>query len=578
MSTTEPVEPAPDEFEKILADLEGKYGKPEPGNIALGAQRFERILNSFIVPFVGLNAFLIGGIALHKLSPNRRLLLFICNLGAALLVAGWMFPRRKQPNPWPILFLSALPTFLVAAFLSLEAPSLALIPALIVTYVFTLLVFTSKIPQTAVPIFVIYLPILLFNLQAEQQGYRILIEFLSLIPMGVLFLVHKFRMAASAVVISAVLMGGAESAAPILLFALVALAIWYEVRIPKADYSSLRALPDECLVALLAYGALRSIGVGSEDRLTWTWAAAVIVYEAFQCWREKFRFPTRIGVAAITLTIALWVTNRSIPVSVLIAGTVLIAALTNLAALRFGSSLLSNLGFLLMIPGGVRIYQLGSETISATVIVLGLSTAVGVLLISATPLMEAALPWWHGFMREKDLECTKNIGLMAGGALLKIPLVTFVFNIFRSAFLWLRYFKGEERHFGLTDILYAAGHGYGALILSRQMQLLAASRGGSANMQLAFATAVWVVWGLAVLSAGIHNDAIYERLVGVALMTVPAALYFPAIKDGSSSLALIAVVIGGAFWVVGILRWTRSKADNENENEGDGGLTIEGRV
>jgi hypothetical protein len=231
-----------------------------------------------------------------------------------------------------------------------------------------------------------------------------------------------------------------------------------------------------------------------------------------------------------------------------------------------------------MIPGGVRIYQLGSETISATVIVLGLSTAVGVLLISATPLMEAALPWWHGFMREKDLECTKNIGLMAGGALLKIPLVTFVFNIFRSAFLWLRYFKGEERHFGLTDILYAAGHGYGALILSRQMQLLAASRGGSANMQLAFATAVWVVWGLAVLSAGIHNDAIYERLVGVALMTVPAALYFPAIKDGSSSLALIAVVIGGAFWVVGILRWTRSKADNENENEGDGGLTIEGKV
>lgn len=584
MSPAEPVEPAPDGFEKVLADLEGKFRKPEPGNIALGAQRFERILNSIIVPFVGLNAFLFGGITLHGLYPNYRALLFVCNLGAALLVAGWMYLRRNQPNPWPILFVSALPTFLLAAFLTLETPVLALLPALIVTYVFASLVYMSKIPQTAVPIYVIYVPILLFNLQPEAQGYRVLVEFLALVPMGILFLLRKFRMAASAVVISAVVTAGAESAAPrtgiliALLFVLVALSIWYEVRIPKTDYSSLRALPDECLVALLGYLALRSIGVGSEDRLTWTWAGAVTIYEALQCWREKFRYSTRIGVAAIALTIALWVTHRSIPVSVPIAGTLLIAALTNLAALRFGSSLLSNLGFVLMIPGAMRIYQLGSETVSATVVVLGLLTAVGVLLISGRPPLEAALPWWHGFMREKDLEWTKNMGLMAGGTLLKIPLVTFVFNIFRSAFLWLRYFKGEERHFGLTDILYAAGHAYGALILSRQMQLLAASRGSSENMQPTFAAAVWVVWGLAVLAVGIRNDAIYERLVGLALMTVPAALYFPAIKDGSSPLALIAVVIGGAFWVVGILRGTRSKADNESEDEGDGGPTIAAKV
>src|SRR5580704_550139 len=124
MSTTEPVEPAPDGIEKILADLEGKFRKPEPANIALGAQRFERILNSVVVPFVGLNAFLIGGIALHELYPNYRTLLFVCNLGAVLLLAGWMYVRRDQPNPWPILFVSALPTFLLAAFLSLETPVL----------------------------------------------------------------------------------------------------------------------------------------------------------------------------------------------------------------------------------------------------------------------------------------------------------------------------------------------------------------------------------------------------------------------------------------------------------------------
>jgi hypothetical protein len=61
-------------------------------------------------------------------------------------------------------------------------------------------------------------------------------------------------------------------------------------------------------------------------------------------------------------------------------------------------------------------------------------------------------------------------------------------------------------------------------------------------------------------------------------MTVPAVLYFPAIKDGSSPLALIAMVIGGAFWMVGILRGIRSKADSENEDEGDGGPTIAAKI
>jgi hypothetical protein len=580
MSTTEPLEPAPDGVEKLLADLEGKFRKPEPGSIAVGAQRFERILNSVLVPFVGLNAFLIGGLALHGLYPNRRALLFACNLGAALLMACWMYLRRKQSNPLPILFVGALPTFLLAAFLALDVVWVALVLALLVTYAFAALVYTSKIPQAAVPFYVVYLPFLLVGLQTEQ-GSRIAIEFLCLIPMGVLFLIRKFRMATSAIMIGAVITAAVETARTngvglliALLFPLLALAIWYEIRIPKTDYSSLRATLDEGLVVLLGYLTLFSVGLISDDRLTWTWAIAVTAYEALQCWREKLRYPTRIGVIALTLTIALWVTNRPIPVSVPIAGALLIAALTNLAALRFGSSLLSNLGFVLMIPGAVRLYQLGNGKVSATVVVLGLLTTVGVLLISGRPPLEAALPWWRGFMREKDLEWSKNMGLMAGGTLLKIPLLTFVFNIFRSAFLWLRYFKGEERHFGLTDILYAAGHAYGALIVSRQMQLVAASRGASANMQLTFATAVWVVWGLVVLSVGIRNDAIYERLVGVALMTVPAVLYFPAIKDGEAPLALIAVVIGGAFWVVGILRGIRGKPDDDSEDKGEEGPTI----
>jgi hypothetical protein len=224
-----------------------------------------------------------------------------------------------------------------------------------------------------------------------------------------------------------------------------------------------------------------------------------------------------------------------------------------------------------MIPGAVKIYQLGNGAVSISVVMLGLLTVVGVLLISRRPPLEAALPWWRGFVRDKHLEWTRNMGLMAGGALLKVPLVTFVFNILRSSVLWLHYFKGKDTPFDVPDVLYAVGHAYGALILSRQMQLLAASRGGSANMQLTFAASVWVVWGLAVLSVGIRNDATYARLVGLVLVGVPAALYFPAIKDGNASLALVAVVIGGAFWIVGILREIRDKDLSEEGDSKDKG-------
>ncbi len=575
MSATEPVNAAPDGFEKLLADLEGKFRKPDPENIALGAQKFERILNSVLVPFAGINGFLIGGIALDTLYPNRRVLLIACNVGAALVVAVWMYLRRNRPNPYPVLFLSAVPTFLLAACLAVPVPLAALVPALIVTYVFTGLVYRGKIPQTAVPIYVIYLPVLLGSLQGDR-GYRIAFEFLTLIAMGVAFLVRRLRVATSAVVISAVITAGLESGGArgisttvALLFLLVALAIWYEIRIPRSDYSSLRAILDECLVVLLGYLALFSLGLKSDDRLLWTWAGAVTVYEALQCWREKLKYPTRIGVAAFTLTIALWATNRPIPASVPIACTLLIAALTNLAALRMGSSLLSNLGFLLMIPGAVKLYQLGSETASVTVVVFALLTTVGTLLIAKRPPLAPARPWWNGFMREKDLEWGKNMCFMAVGTVLKIPLVAFVFSVFRSCFLWLRYFKGEEKSFGLTDLLYAVAHGFGALILSRQAQLLAASRGRSANVQLTLATAVWVIWGLAVFLGGVRQESIYRRLVGIALMTVPAALYLPAIKDGDAPLALVMVLLGGAFWVVGIIRGSRKGVSDEDDEDKD---------
>jgi hypothetical protein len=576
MTATARLRPAPEGLEKLLTDLEGKYGKPDPANIALGAERFEHILNSIIVPFVGLNAFLAGGITLHDLYPDHLVLLVACNLSAALILASWMYFRRNQPNPFPVLFFSAVPTFLLAGFLGIRSPAIALVLALVVTYAFAALVYLSKLSQRSVPVYVIYLPILLNNLQTDQ-GYRIATELLTLVPLGILFIHRRFRVATSAIVVSAVVTASLENpgqrgvtALVILLFLLVAVGIWYEIRIPKTDYSPLRAILDQGLLVLLAYSALQAVGFKSDDTLTWTWAIAVTVYEGIQCWREKLVYPTRIGVAAISPTIALWTISKPIPASIPIGGALLIAGLTNLATLRLGSSLLSNIGFVLLIPGTVKIYQLGDRSLSATVLVLGSLTTVAALLIARRPPVAASRPWWHGFIKENHFAWVKKVLLTVAGSLLRLPFAAVVFNIFRSCFLWLRYFKGQGNHFGLTDIFYILAHSYGAMILSRQAQLLAAVRNASIDRQLMSATTVWVLWGLAIFSIGIRKRTIYQRFVGLLFMVVPCVLYFPSLNESDASWALVSMLVGGAFWIVGVLREIRQNLASEEEHDGKG--------
>ena len=573
MTATPTVKPEPDRLEQLLADLERKYQKPDPNVIALGAQRFENILNSIIVPFVGLNAFLISGVVLHEQYPNHRLTLFLGNLAAAVIVAAWMYFRRSQPQPFPILFFSAVPTFLLAAFLTIRSPKVAMLLALVVSYGLGALVYSLRIPQGAVPIYVIYLPALLFNLQPGQD-YRIATEFLTLIPLGIFFIRRRLRMATSAVVLSAVITASLENsesrglaALIIFLFLLVVLGIWYEIRIPKVDYSPLRAILDQGLLVILIYAAFYSFGSWSHDTVTWTWAAAVTAYEAVQSWREKLTYPTRIAVAAIVLTIALWATEKSVPASLPIGGSLLIAALMNLAALRLLSSLLSNLSVLLLLPGAWKIYHVGDGSLSATVIVLGfLSTAAG-LLIARRPPLPPPRPWWHGFIRKNHLDWSKNLVLMVCGTILKFPLAAFVFNIFRSCFLWLRYFKGKSGQFGLSDIFYAVAHSYGALIWSHQLQLLAAARNASLNTQLTLATSVWVLWGLVLFSSGIRHRTVYPRFVGLAFMISPWILYYPSINEENAPAALVSMVVGGAFWVVAVLREYRKDGAPERDEE-----------
>ena len=206
---------------------------------------------------MGVNAFLGGGIALHELHPAHAAIFLLCNFAASILLAVWIFSRRDQLATVPTVFLSAVPTFLLAAFLGIPIPPIVLVLSLLVTYGFTTLVYQSKISQTAVPIYAIYLPILLSSLHAGPT-FRVLIEFLAILPMIILFISKRFRVATSAVILSGVLTGGGAAEnevfllAPFLL-ALVVLVIWYEVSIPKTDYSNLRATLDHGVLAVVAF-------------------------------------------------------------------------------------------------------------------------------------------------------------------------------------------------------------------------------------------------------------------------------------------------------------------------------------
>jgi len=206
-----------------------------------------------------------------------------------------------------------------------------------------------------------------------------------------------------------------------------------------------------------------------------------------------------------------------------------------------------------VIPGAIKIYMLSRESFSGTVLVLTLLTTVAVLLIARRPPFPPAMPWWRGFLQQKHLAWVKSMFLIIGGALLRIPFAGFVFSVFRTAFMWLHYFKGESGHFGLTDIFYACAHVYGAVIFTYQLQLLTAARNATSNVQLAVSTAIWVLWGLVIFSAGALKRTIYQRLLGLTFTIVPGVRYLPAIKDGGSALALVAMIVGAAFWIVGIL-------------------------
>jgi hypothetical protein len=85
---------------------------------------------------------------------------------------------------------------------------------------------------------------------------------------------------------------------------------------------------------------------------------------------------------------------------------------------------------------------------------------------------------------------------------------------------------------------------------------------------------VWVLWGLALFSSGIRYRTVYQRFVGLAFMITPWALYYPSINEESGPAALVSMVVGGGFWVVGVLREFRKVDAPEQEESNEESSTV----
>jgi hypothetical protein len=110
---------------------------------------------------------------------------------------------------------------------------------------------------------------------------------------------------------------------------------------------------------------------------------------------------------------------------------------------------------------------------------------------------------------------------MASKTIESVALVGTAMKLFQAAIGWVRYLNGGER-IRLQDVLYAAGHVYGAWTVGTQITALASSLGWSWPAAALLGQIAWIAWALAVLIYGERRDDALSRYVGLILVCVPA--------------------------------------------------------
>ena len=554
-------------IDELFEGIEKRYKSPSPQLIAGQVERFERLLNCAVLPFLGINAFLLGSIAYRRQVGS---ILVPVALSGALII-GWLalFPRYARRAAW--MHIGGLAALAVMAFLAVPNLVIALALSFAWTAGLTLAITCKAIPEKSIIVYVVYLPLLVHaQLPAET---RITFELLTLVPMSVLFLACRLRIASLTTLASAVVIGSLELSRVgrgdlglvALMGAFLIVSAVYEWRIPRIEVSSLREFAGHGLMILLSFVTIVTLLDPSEPLTWWIWASATVLFQVMQMIRERLADPTRAGWISLTLALCLWTQAPNLQWHVKVLGTLALAAAVHMLATALSRRFLATLALALAGSTAFVIVPKSYDHVSVHVLTT-CALVVGFLLLvtRAWPGPEP-VPWWRGFLHADHTEWVRRFSLGVLSQLMRIPTMWTLFGWFRNGFMWLKYLKGEAETFSVSDLTFAAANVLGALVVSNQLSILLIPNSAAGEPAVLVLSAVWLLWGLSLVVAGSRRRVLYYRLLGAAFLAYPIVteVFFVRSED-QLALALLALITGLAMWLTGAA--TRRVAVNDVEN------------
>jgi len=487
-------------------------------------------------------------------------------IAAAVALAcllGVIYRRRAVAGGLPdALFAGSALTLFLLAGISLGPSLLADTVAIALGYGVTALALSGRIPQGAVAMFAVYLPILLSGLRPDASTERIAVDALFLIPMLGLFMWRQQKIAASSAIAAAAVAGAlelakqgrGEVAVAVLIGTFVVAAVAYEIRIRFTGDSTLRAFSRLGIPVLLVYLFVWSLDFsttifGGGDAPWWISALAVSLYEAFRVRKDSASFPMRLIWVAFSVGLAVTQDSQMMMHFKLLT-LLAIAGILQLGSIKAASKALSNVAVLTVVGVAVSSLMFGTNRYGANVLAVGVLTFSALLLLHARPALPVT-PAPPGVAPEQT-SFLKRVFLVALGTLLRLPFIAWIFFWIKTSFTWLKYFKSPDESFGVNDLLLAGAHIYGVVLVTRQLEFYLADAGASDDATAVASNVVCALWGLAVTVRGVRRREIYQRMLGISIILVPTTMNLLAATGKDDG------VFGWLLLCAGIATWVAS--------------------
>lgn len=544
--------PAKPFISELVDNLEKEYRSPDPEVVAGKTRRFERMLNGVLLPFFGINLFLIGSIVYR--GQVGHVLLPIAMFGLLALVWYLLFPNGTRR-------LAGLHVGGLASAMLMAALAIPYVPAawgigLACSVALITVVSRRVVPQGAIVIYATYLP---FLVAPGLSGWeRLLFELAVLLLMMGIFIPLKMHVASFASLVSATIVGALELdvrgkgdlALIVMMLMFLGAALFYEWRIETKTVSRLREFLGQ---AVLMFMSLLTIVVlfGADAKIWWSWASAsTLIHGCFMAAKRSID-AVRVTWVAVTVAIAIQLEDSlSWPAKALAilgaAGALQIIAVMNQR--RFASIV----AIIIAASTSILIIPRTDDSVSIHVVVTAMSL-VGFLLLSAStwPSPEPIV-WWQGFLRPDHVEIVRRFSLGALGQLLRVPLFQTLFAWTRTAFIWLKYFRGDGKLLSLPNVLLTLAHTLGAGTISNQVTLLLLLVSKYNGLELLPMAFVWGLWGLGLLVIGLRREQVYYRLLGSMFLLYPWIVEIFIVRTGNELLlALLSIETGMGLWLAG---------------------------